>query len=222
MWAFTIFGTVCKFVSPQYVFHVLLTLRFCFTAVHCLRRSRQTPWFYSDYILFGSCQLGMLAVGLLERKRLLAARLHRMIGSAWYWYERRLALTSSNSSKPPFTYVRYGRELQQEVVNGVKLNQPVEICEVFRSNFSSTFWNDEGHDPQSTCIRNTSKSEGAGELHPKIIVSLACYLTAPLAKRFLITRAKLAQLQQSGNHHKFVQSTKTGSKNKVQTIVLLA
>ncbi len=187
MWALTILGALCKFVSQQYVFHVLLTFRFCLHDSQFpipSKRSRQTPWFDYNYILFWACQVGMLAVGLFEQKRLLAACLHWMIRTAWYWYERWLAQTSPNSSKPIFAYIWCGRELQQEVVNGVKISQPVKICEVFRSNFSSTFRNNEGHDPQSTCIRNTSKSEGADEIHPKIIVSLACYLTAPLAKRF--------------------------------------
>ncbi len=77
-----------------------------------------------------------------------AARLHQMLRSSRYYYEKRLALTTSNSPKPFFAYVRRRRELRMDVeniiVNGVEFSQPAELCEVF----SSTFRKDEGNDPK--------------------------------------------------------------------------
>ncbi len=96
-------------------------------------------------------------------------------------------------------------DVENVIVNGVELSQPAKLCEVFRSYFRSTFRNDEGNDPQlnySAIIRmqhftisaedvhrqlinlNPKKSEGADEIHPKILTSLARYLAAPLAKIF--------------------------------------
>ncbi len=96
-------------------------------------------------------------------------------------------------------------EVENVIVNGVELSQPAKLCEVFRSYFSSTFRNDEGYDPQlnySAISRmqhftisaedvhrqlinlNLRKSEGADEIHPKILTSLARYMAANLAKLF--------------------------------------
>ncbi len=81
-----------------------------------------------------------------------AARLYRMIRSARY------TTTGVNNIKythPFFVYVRRRGEVRMEIenviVNGVGISQPAELCEVFRSNFSSTFRNDEGYDPQLNC-----------------------------------------------------------------------
>ncbi len=53
-----------------------------------------------------------------------AARLHQMLRSSRYYYEKRLALTTSKSPKPFFAYVRRRRELRMEleniIVNGVE------------------------------------------------------------------------------------------------------
>ncbi len=46
-----------------------------------------------------------------------AARLHQMLRSPRYHYEKRLALTTSNSPKPFFAYVRRRRELRMDVEN---------------------------------------------------------------------------------------------------------
>ncbi len=125
-----------------------------------------------------------------------------MIRSSRYYYENRLALTMSNSPKPFFAYVRRRRELRMDVVHvivkGVEFSPPAELCEVFRSYFSSTFRNDEGNYPQlnhSAISRmqrftisaedvhrqlinlNPRKSEGADEMYPRILISLAHYLT---------------------------------------------
>ncbi len=46
-----------------------------------------------------------------------AARLHQMLRSSRYYYEKRLALTTSNSPKPFFAYVSRRRELRMVVEN---------------------------------------------------------------------------------------------------------
>ncbi len=87
-------------------------------------------------------------------------------------------------------------------MDGVEQTQQAALSEVFRRYFSSTFRNDGGEDPplnypannhmqhfiilvegvhwQLTYL-NTNKSEGAGEIHPKILASLASFLATPLA-----------------------------------------
>ncbi len=96
-------------------------------------------------------------------------------------------------------------DVENVFVNGVGISEPTELCEVFRSYFSSTFRNDEGNDPRlnySALSRmqhftisaenahrqlinlNPSKSDGAGEIHAKILTSLACYLATSLVKLF--------------------------------------
>ncbi len=96
-------------------------------------------------------------------------------------------------------------DVENVIVNGVELSKPAELCEVFRNYFRSTFGNDAGNYPQlnySAISRmqhftisaedvhrqlislNPRKGEDAGEIHPRILTSLARYLTAPLAKLF--------------------------------------
>ncbi len=129
-----------------------------------------------------------------------AANLHQMIRSARFSYESRLALASSKPPKPFFAYVRRKRELRQEIesviVDGVEQTQSAVLCEAFRSYFSSTFRNDGGEDPPLNYYMqhfimsaedvhwqlthwNMNKSEGANEIHPKILASLASILTMP-------------------------------------------
>ncbi len=92
-------------------------------------------------------------------------------------------------------------DVENVIVNGVEWSQPAELCEVFRNYFSSTFRKDEGNDPklnysaisrmqhftisdedvhQQLINLNPRKSEGADEVHPRILTSLAHYLAAPL------------------------------------------
>ncbi len=96
-------------------------------------------------------------------------------------------------------------DVENVIVNGVELSQPAEMCEAFRNYFSSTFRKDEGNDPklnysaisrvqhftisaedahQQLINLNPRKSEGAAEIHARILTSLAGYLAAPLAKLF--------------------------------------
>ncbi len=105
-----------------------------------------------------------------------AARLHQMLRSSRYDYEKKLALTMSNSPKPFFAYVRRGRELRMDVENvivkGVELSPPAELCEVFRSYFSSTFRNDEGNYPQlnhSAISRMQHFTISAEDVHRQLI-----------------------------------------------------
>ncbi len=96
-------------------------------------------------------------------------------------------------------------DVENVIVNGVELSQPAELCEVFRNYFRSTFGNDAGNYPKlnySAISRmqhfttsaedvhrqvinlNPRKSEGADEIQPRILTSVARYLAAPLAKLF--------------------------------------
>ncbi len=96
-------------------------------------------------------------------------------------------------------------DVENVIVNGVELSQPAEMCEAFRKYFSSTFRKDEGNDPkliysaisrmqhftisaedvhQQLINLNPRKSEGADEMHPRILTSLAGYLATPLDKLF--------------------------------------
>ncbi len=79
------------------------------------------------------------------------------------------------------------------------------MCEAFRKYFSSAFRKDEGNDPKlnyssissmpnftisaedvhpQLIYLNPRKSEGADEIHPRILTSVAGYLAGPLAKLF--------------------------------------
>ncbi len=133
-------------------------------------------------------------------------------------------------------------DVENVIVNGVELSQPAEICEAFRIYFSSTFRKDEGKDPKlnySTISRmqhftisaedvhrqlinlNPRKSEGADEIHPRILTSLAGYLAAPLAK-FSTTRSRPALFRWSGNRQLFVQSIRKVASAMLQTTGLFA
>ncbi len=90
-------------------------------------------------------------------------------------------------------------------MDGVEQTQPAVLSEAFRSYFSTTFRNDGGEDPPLNYTANnhmqhfiisaedmhwqlthlsTNKSEGADEIHPKILVSLASFPATPLAKLY--------------------------------------
>ncbi len=95
------------------------------------------------------------------------------------------------------------QKIESVIVDGVEQTQPAVLTEAFSSYFSSTFRNDGGEDlplnyPANKHMQhfiisaedvhwqlthlNTNKSEGADEIHPKILASLASFLATPLAK----------------------------------------
>ncbi len=90
-------------------------------------------------------------------------------------------------------------------MDGVEQAQPAVLCEAFKRYFSSIFRNEGGNNPplkypannhmrhliisaedvhRQLTYLNTNKSEGAGEIHPKILASLAFFLAMPLAKLY--------------------------------------
>ncbi len=81
------------------------------------------------------------------------------------------------------------------------------LCEAFGSYIIATFRNDGGNDPPlhypvnsrmqhfiiatESVHLNTNKSEGADEIHPKILTSLAFLLATPLANLYSLAPGKI-------------------------------
>ncbi len=63
-------------------------------------------------------------------------------------------------------------DVENVIVNGVKLSQPAELCEVFRNYFSSTFRKAEGNDPKlnySAISRMQHFTTSAEDVHQQLI-----------------------------------------------------